>query len=83
MYACCLGNRELDRLLKDIPSEKLKETPDEDTSEENKSSFTLRDTSAQKAILFDLFTSGVDAEDMLYFKMCYNKMLSNDDSVSC
>ena len=72
------GNRELDRLLNSIPSvaEKPKAKPAPPVSK-----FTQRDTAGERTVLFDIFNHGVDMEDLLYFRKCYEKMLSKDDVV--
>jgi len=44
--------------------------------------FKVRSNMEQRAILYELFNSGMDLEDMKYFKLCYEKMLNNDDAVS-
>lgn len=72
-----VGNRELARLLKDIPTEKPVVEP-----EESPPLFKRRDEPGQAAILFDLFNAGVDIEDLRYLRLCYDKMLSSDDVVS-
>ena len=45
------------------------------------SKFTQRDTAGERTLLFDIFNHGVDTEDLLYFRKCYEKMLSKDDVV--
>ena len=45
------------------------------------SKFTQRDTAGERTVLFDIFNHGVDTEDLVYFKKCYEKMLSKDDVV--
>lgn len=73
------GNRELDSLLKSLPTD-IPSIPDKKEAV-TKPGFTLRDEAMERAILFDLFNSGVDEEDLQYFNKCYDKMLSNDDEV--
>ena len=67
-------------LLTDIPSERSTTAEVEEPAKTT--DFKKRDELAEKSILFDLFTSGVDMEDMRYFRKSYDKLLNKEDTVS-
>jgi len=69
------GARELDNLLKAFPDDQ----PVKAKSAQAK--FARRDPTAERAFVYDFFKTGLDAEDLKYTRICYEKMLNEEDTV--
>ncbi|XP_074640812.1 uncharacterized protein LOC141898676 [Tubulanus polymorphus] len=64
------GSRELASLLEDVKSTPEKAPP---------KIFSMRDLNEERNILYEMFTKGIDAEDIQFMKRSYEGMLQDDN----